>query len=154
LAVPIKAVTSVILTDLWVPIVTDTSVCSYTYVVPVLAGLPENVVAQYKEGLGYPTGVLGVIPLVPLASSPAFTYFTSFGSERGQAASWRIDFPFAVGQLSELHMQLWTWQGNTTTGWGGGLYAPQLYPFTAESLRSPPAKTDNYWAVVEIEHQQ
>lgn len=153
MATPIRGVTSITLTDLWCPIVADGSVTSYSYVVPVLADLPENVIAQYKEGTGYPNGVLGFIPLIPFNTGAVYTYHTSFSGEPAHGGNWRIDFPFALGQLSELHMQLWTWAGNGTTGWGGPMYPPMLYPFNNESVQSPPAKTDNYWIVLEIDHQ-
>ncbi len=153
MAVPIRGVKAITMTDLWCPIVDDGSVTAFTYVVPVLAGLPENIVAQYKEGTGYPNGVLGFVPLVPYAAGAQYTYYTALGGEKAQGGSWRIEFPFAMGQLSDLHMQMWTWGGNSTTGWGGPLYPPRLYPFAAESISSPPDKAENYWITLDIDHQ-
>lgn len=154
MAVPIRGVTSITLTDLWCPIATDTSMTSYSYVVPVLCDLPENIVAQYKEGTGYPNGVLGFLPLIPYVAGAGYTYHTSFGSKGPQGGNWTINFPFAMGQLSELHMQLWTWAGDYTgTGWGGPQYPPKLYPFAVESISSPPTKPNNYWITLEIDHQ-
>ncbi len=153
MAVPIKGVTAITLTDLWCPIASDTSTTSFTYVVPVLADLPENIVAQYKEGTGYPNGVLGVIPLIPYELGATYTYHSSLGKKRAHGGNWRIDFPFAMGQLFELHMQLWTWAGNPATGWGGPQYPPMLYPLGTESARAGPTKPNNYWVGLEIEHQ-
>jgi hypothetical protein len=58
-----------------------------------------------------------------------------------------------MGQLSELHMQLYTWGGGATaTGWGRSTIPPILYPFSDETNAQPPSQYDNYWAVLEIEH--
>lgn len=130
-----------------------TTVPAYSYVVPVLAGLPENVVAQYREGTGYPHGALGFVPLVPVDAALRSTYYTGLGSDKGQGGSWRVEFPFAMGQLSELHMQMYAWGGGATaTGWGRTGIPPIMYPFSDETTAHPPSQYDNYWAVVEIEH--
>jgi hypothetical protein len=154
IAKPVRAVKSIILTSMFCPIVADTTATSFVNVVPVITQLPENTIVQCKESIGFPTGVLGVLPLVPLVAGSNYTSYSSVGSKKGHGGSWKIDFPIAMSQLYELHIQLLTWGGNVAgNGWGGSIYPPILYPLADESTSSRPAKGNNYYMTIEIEHQ-
>jgi len=143
-----RAVRSIEMLDMWCPIIADTTTTSYTYVIPTLCETPDNSMAMLQDGTSYPGGTLATVYLVPCATGYAYScYFES-------PNRWKLVFPNALSRLTSLHLQLWTWAGDSAgTGWGGSTFPPILYPLANESTASRPAKTNNYVMTLMITHE-
>ena len=148
LATPVKGVKAITLTDARIPIVDATD---FPYVVVVLSNIKDNTLLQCKEGTGYPQGALAMVQMIPAQLGANYAYYDAQRKDH-HGGGWRVEFPFALGQLWELHFQIWTWVGDST-GWGGATVPPELYQLSTESTSRPASIDNNVWFGLEIEHQ-
>jgi hypothetical protein len=147
LAVPVKAVSSIRLTDLRIPIIG-----AHTYVAVVVSNLNDDSMLQTIECGGYPRGLLAIVPLIPAAVGATYAYYQPISGGSG----WKLDFPIAMAQLYELHIEIFAWGGaaNIVGGWGGPMWPTIYYPLPAEALGAPASLSNNLFHSLEVEHAQ
>lgn len=145
LTTPLRAVTSITLTDFRVPIVTG-----YYYVALVLKNAKDNTLVQIKEDGSWPMGTLGMIPLIPAeGAGGTYTYYRYTNTEHNPGG-WTLEFPQALGQLSDLQFEVLAWGGGT--GWGGATTVSKLYPITSEAGQGASDIGKNVLIGLEVTH--
>ena len=145
LANPIRAIKSITLTDFRVPIVSG-----YYYCALVLRNIRDNTLQPLREDGGWPMGTLAMIPLVPAeGANGTYTYY-KYSSTRHNPGGWKIKFPLALGQLSDLQFEVLAWGGGT--GWGGPAVVTKLYPITTEYGQSTSDIGKNILIGLEVKH--
>jgi hypothetical protein len=145
LATPLRAVTAITLTDFRVPIVSG-----YYYCALVLKNAKCQTLLQIKEDGGWPLGTLGVIPLVPAeGAGGTYTYYR-FSSSKHNAGGWTLEFPQAMGQLSDLQFEILAWGGGS--GWGGPTVVTALYPIPSEAGQQTSDIAKNVLIGLEVKH--
>jgi hypothetical protein len=140
---PLRGVRSITLTDAYIPIVAN-----HVYVVVVLRNLKDRTLILTKESAGLPGGVLAIIPLIPAVAGAAYTYYRSQtgGKNGGSSVGWRVSMPQGLGQIEDLHVQLYAWSYSAGS-------ATILYPIPADAaLPNSPLIGSNVNMCFEIEH--
>ena len=149
LATPLRAVSSITLTDFRVPIVTDTNGAFY-YCALALKNVAGNTLLQLKEDGSWPAGTLAIIPLIPAEGlGGTYAYYRNTNTKRSPSG-WRVKFPQALGQLSELRFEILAWGGGT--GWGGPTVTTMLYPLASEAQSMTSDMGKNVLIGLEVEH--
>ena len=145
LATPLRGVKSITLTDFRVPIVSG-----FYYCAVVIKNIKDNTLLQLKEDGGWPMGTLAVVPLVPAeGAGGTYTYYR-YSTLEHNPGGWKIEFPQALGQLSDLQFELLTWGGGS--GWGGPAVVSVLYPIPTEAAAMTSSIAKNVLIGLEIEH--
>jgi hypothetical protein len=144
LTTPLRAVTSITLTDFRVPIVSG-----YYYVALVLRNAKDNTLVQIKEDGSWPMGTLGMIPLVPADNAGTYTYYRYTNSDHNPGG-WTLEFPQALGQLADLQFEILAWGGST--GWGGPTTTSIPYPIPSEAGQGTSDMTKNVLIGLEVTH--
>jgi hypothetical protein len=145
LATPLRAIKSITLTDFRVPIISG-----YYYAVLALRNVKDNTLLQIKEDGGWPMGTLGIIPLVPAEGAGGTYAYYHNTVDLANPGGWRIDFPQAMGQLSDLQFEVVTWGGGN--GWGGPTVVSTLYPIPTEAGAQTSDIDKNVLIGLEVEH--
>ncbi len=145
LATPLRAVTSITLTDFRVPIVSG-----YYYCALVLKNARNNTLLQIKEDGGWPLGTLAIIPLIPAEGLGGTYAYYKYSATKHNPGGWTLEFPQALGQLSDLQFEVLAWGGGS--GWGGPTVVTKLYPIPTEYGESTSAIAKNILIGLEIKH--
>ena len=146
LATPLRGVTSITLTDFRVPIVSGHYYCAL-----VIRNLKDNTLLPLKEDGGWPMGTLAIVPLVPAEGvNGTYTYY-QYSCAKHNPGGWHIEFPQALGQLSDLQFEVLAWGGST--GWGGPTVTTILYPLSSEAGQSTSSIGKNVLIGLEIGHK-
>lgn len=145
LATPLRAVKSITLTDFRVPIISPHFYCAL-----VLKNIKDNTLLQLREDGSWPMGTLAVVPLVPAeGAGGTYTYYR-YSTFQHNPGGWKIEFPQALGQLSDLQFEIRAWGGGT--GWGGPGVSTILYPIVTEGGQIASNIARNVFIGLEIEH--
>lgn len=145
LATPLRAVTAITLTDFRVPIVSG-----YYYCALVLKNARAQSLLQLKEDGGWPLGTLAVVPLVPTeGAGGTYTYY-KYSSTKHNPGGWTLEFPQALGQLSDMQFEILAWGGGS--GWGGPTVVTELYPIPSESGQQTSSIGRNVLIGLEVKH--
>ena len=91
-----------------------------------------------------------MIPLVPEeGAGGTYTYYRNNVS-KGNPGGWRIEFPQALGQLSDLQFEILAWGGGL--GWGTPATVSILYPIVTEAGQPQSNIDRNVMIGLEVEH--
>ena len=145
LTTPLRGIKSITLTDFRVPIV-----AGYYYVALVLKNVKDNTLVQIKEDGSWPMGTLGMIPLIPAEAGGSYTYYR-FSSSTHNPGGWKLRFPQAMGQLSDLQFEILAWGGGT--GWGGPTTVCTPYPIQTEAGQGTSDMARNVLIGLEVSHK-
>lgn len=145
LATPLRAVKSITLTEFRVPIISGHYYCAL-----VLKNAKDNTLVQLKEDGGWPLGTLAIVQLIPAEGAGGTYAFYRYSTFQHNPSGWRIEFPLAMGQLSDLQFEILAWGGGS--GWGGPNVNTILYPLTTEARQTTSNIARNVLIGLEIEH--
>ena len=145
LATPLRGIRTITLTDFRVPIVQG-----HYYCVPVLKNVKDNTLLQLHEDGGWPMGTLAMVPLIPEEGCGGdYTYYRNTLNLHNPGG-WELRFPQALGQLSDIQIEILAWGGST--GWGGPGVVSILYPIPSEYGQSTSSMAKNVLIGLEVEH--
>lgn len=144
LATPIRGVKSITLTEFRVPIIAGHYYCAL-----VLKNVKDNTLMQLREDGGWPMGTLAIVPLIPYEGIGGTYAFYQFWTQPNPGG-WKIEFPQALGQLSDLQFEILAWGGGT--GWGGPGVVTIRYPLLSEGGEVTSSINRNVLIGLEIEH--
>lgn len=146
LAEPIKNVKSLRLIYARVPLIAGSAHREAVITIRGISGTPSGELQNIDTAWGFPTGVVGVVPLVPAVPGGLEAFY--------ETEEYKITYPSeqCLQQLFELHVQVYCWGGGATpSGWGGANVPSVLYPLAAESVAVPPTPLRNITLCIEVE---
>lgn len=149
LATPIKMIKSIKLLQASIPIVAGT----HTAVAVVIRGLsmcPSGTIPDLEESGGMPSGVLAIVPLVPIVAGGTTAVYRASDNN-----DWKINFSdVRLTQLYMIKIQLYVWGGGISpSGWGGPSWPTIIYPLTGEAIGVPPVVGNNINLCLRVKYE-